>query len=109
MRRPALAALAVFAAVTAGAVAPRPAAANQGPAYYEALMQYCYGGGLAERIGRDPDSRSVTGIASKRAALKDLRGAMADGEKAATALCASGYYRAIQAGYVTVIRDTRPD
>lgn len=107
MRLPALVAISVLAATAVCTIAPTPASANPGPGYYEALMQYCYGGGLAERIGRDPDSRSVTGIASKRAALKDLRGALADGEKAATALCAAGYYRAIQAGYVTVIRKSR--
>lgn len=80
------------------------AASGAGPAYYEALMGYCYKGDLSERIGRDPDSRSYVGAASKRAALGDLREAMTQGEKAVTALCASGYYQAIQAGYVTVIR-----
>jgi len=80
------------------------AAANHGPAYYEALMRYCYKGSLSDRLGRDPDSRSVVGPASKRAALSDLRDAFARGEKAATALCAAGYYQAIREGYVTVVR-----
>lgn len=84
-------------------------ASSRGPGYYEALMQYCYRGGMSERIGRDPDSRSIIGVGSKRAALEDLRDAMGRGEKAVTALCASGYYQAIQAGYVTVIRQSSSD
>lgn len=103
MRLPALIALGLFA------FSQSATASARGPGYYEALMQYCYGGGMSERIGRDPDSRSVIGVGSRRAALEDLRGAMGRGEKAVTALCASGYYQAIQAGYVTVIRQSSSD
>lgn len=88
----------------------QPASASSyGPAYYEALMRYCYKGGLSERIGRDPESRSVIGTGTKRRVLADLRDAMEEGEKAVTALCASGYYGAIRAGYVTVVQRSTAD
>lgn len=111
MRLPALAACSavVFGVLSTLASGPVAAASGKGPGYYEALMHYCYKGGLADRIGRDPDMLSRTGVASKRAALKDLRGALERGDAAVTALCATGYYRAIQAGYVTVIRETKSD
>lgn len=111
MRLTALAACSavIFALFCTLATGPVAAASDKGPGYYEALMHYCYKGGLADRIGRDPDMLSRTGVASKRAALKDLRGALGRGYAAVTALCATGYYRAIQAGYVTVIRETKSD
>lgn len=111
MRRSALAAFTILASFALGALAAPQAKASSGngPGYYEALLHYCYKGGLAERIGGDPESVSRTGLASKRAALRDLRGAMGRGETAMTALCAAGYYRAIQAGYVTVYRDDKAE
>ncbi|SDF41413.1 MULTISPECIES: hypothetical protein [Thalassobaculum] len=84
-------------------------AADRGPGYYEAVIHYCYGGGLADRIGRDPSSRSMFGAANQRAALADLRSALKRGENAVTALCAATYYQAIQAGYVTEIRQAKSD
>ena len=84
-------------------------AAGRGPGYYEAVIHYCYGGDLADRLGRDPSSRSQVGATNQRAALADLRDALKRGERAVTALCAATYYHAIQAGYVTEIRQTKSD
>lgn len=90
-------------------LSPVAQAADRGPGYYEAVIHYCYGGDLADRIGRDPSSRSMFGSANQKAALADLRAALKRGEKAVTALCAATYYWAIQAGYVTEIRQTKSD
>ncbi len=90
-------------------LSPTAGAADRGPGYYEAVIHYCYGGDLADRIGRDPSSRSMFGAANQRAALADLRQALKRSEKAVTALCAATYYRAIQAGYVTEIRQAKSD
>ena len=84
-------------------------AADRGPGYYEAVIHYCYGGGLADRIGRDPSSRSMVGATNQKAALADLRDALKRGERAVTALCAATYYQAIAKGYVTEIRETKSD
>lgn len=84
-------------------------AADRGPGYYEAVIHYCYGGDLADRIGRDPSSRSMFGAVNQRAALADLRSALKRGEKAVTAVCAATYYQAIKQGYVTEIRETKSD
>jgi hypothetical protein len=103
MRLPAPAVLG-FLALGIVSMSQPAAASSHGPAYYEALMRYCYSGALSDRLGRDPDSRSVIGVGSKRAALSDLREAMQRGERAVTALCAAGYYRAVGAGYLRVVR-----
>jgi hypothetical protein len=101
MRLPALVALGVIAFFDPNlAVASTP---KRGPAYYEALMHFCYRGGLADRLGRNPQSRSTFGPSARQAALTDLRKARARGSLATTALCASGYYQAIREGYVTVV------
>lgn len=86
---------------------PVVSAADRGPGYYEAVIHYCYGGDLADRIGRDPSSRSMFGAANGKAALRDLRAALKRSEKAVTALCAATYYQAIQEGYVTEIRQAK--
>ena len=85
------------------------AQANTGPGYFEAMMYYCYKGDLADRIGREPHSMSFVTSRAKRLAMEDLRSAASEGERAVTALCASSYYRAIKAGYVTELLATPTD
>ena len=97
MRLPLFLAAVLFLLVPAAA----PAQAKTGPGYFEAMIYYCYKGDLADRIGREPHSLSMLTSRAKQLAMEDLRTAAKEGERAVTALCASSYYRAIKAGYVT--------
>ena len=95
--------LPLFLAAAFILASPAPAAAGSGPSYIEAMMHYCYKGSLADRIGRDPHSLSMVPTAARIQARRDINAARAKGDRAVTALCASTYYRAIKAGYVTML------